>query len=86
MDSSSIWITGNMGIIRLFKLEEKKMTKAFNDVMMLGAGGTILVIAYLITSILTGWICISYFTWRAHEEKKEKEIYRKILEDINESE
>lgn len=86
MDSSRIWFTGSLGIIKLFKLEEKKMIKAFNDVMVLGAGGTFLVIAYMITSILVGWICIGYFTWRAHEEKKEKEIYRKILEDINESE
>lgn len=62
------------------------MIKAFNDIMVLGAGGKILVIAYLITSILVGWICISYFTWRAYEERKENEQYRKILEDINESE
>ena len=62
------------------------MIKAFNDIMVIGAGGTILVIAYLITSILTGWICISYFTWKAHEERKEREQYRRILEDINESE
>lgn len=86
MDSSRISFTGSMGNINIYKLEEKKMIKAFNDVMVLGAGGTILVIAYLLTSVLTGWICISYFTWKAHEEKKEREMYKKILEDINESE
>ena len=60
------------------------MIKAFNDIMILGNGGKILVIAYLLTSILTGWICISYFTWRAYEEKKEKEQYRRILEELDE--
>lgn len=58
------------------------MIKAFNDIMVLGNGGTILVIAYLLTSILTGWICISYFTWRAYEEKKERDQYRRILEEL----
>ena len=50
--------------------------------MILGNGGKVLVIAYLLTSILTGWICISYFTWRAHEEKRERDQYRRILEDL----
>lgn len=60
------------------------MIKAFNDIMILGNGGKILVIAYMLTAILTGWICISYFTWRIHEEKKEKDQYRRILEELDE--
>lgn len=60
------------------------MIKAFNDIMILGNGGKILVIAYLLTSILTGWICISYFTWRAYKEKKENDQYKRILEELDE--
>lgn len=60
------------------------MIKAFNDIMILGNGGKILVIAYMLTAILTGCICISYFTWRIHEEKKEKDQYRRILEELDE--
>lgn len=73
-----------MGNIKLYSVEEKEMIKAFNDIMILGNGGKILVIAYLLTSILTGWICISYFTWRAYKEKKETDQYKRILEELDE--
>lgn len=84
MDSNTSIITSNMGNFKFYIMEEEKMIKAFNDIMNLGTGGTILVISYLITSILTGWICISYFTWKAHEEKKERDMYKRILEEIDE--
>lgn len=63
------------------------MIKAWKDIMELGNGATILVIAYLLTSILTGWICIGYFSYRWWREKEEHEKYVGILEEIkNESE
>lgn len=82
MGSNIVCTVRSMGNIKFYIMEEKKMIKAFNDIMILGNGGKILVIAYLLTSIITGWICISYFTWRAHEEKKENDQYKRILEEL----
>ena len=62
------------------------MSKAFTDVMYLGAGGKFLVIAYLLTSILTGVICISYFTWRYIRERAEHYEYLKALKGLSEDE
>lgn len=62
------------------------MNKAFTDVMYLGAGGKCLVIAYLLTSVLTGFICISYFTYKWLKEKQEHDEYMKILKELDNEE
>lgn len=62
------------------------MSKAFNDIMYLGAGGKCLVIAYLLTSVLTGIICISYFSYKWLKEKQEHNEYMKILKELKNEE
>lgn len=62
------------------------MNKAFTDIMYIGAGGKCLVIAYLLTSVLTGLICISYFAYRWLKEKQEHEEYMKILKELGNEE
>ena len=62
------------------------MNKAFTDIMYLGAGGKCLVIAYLLTSVLTGIICISYFGYRWLKEKQEHDEYMKILKELDNEE
>ena len=59
------------------------MSKAFTDVMYLGAGGKCLVIAYLLTSVLTGCICIGYFTYKWLKEKQEHDEYLRILKELD---
>lgn len=62
------------------------MNKAFTDIMYLGAGGKCLVIAYLLTSVITGIICISYFAYRWLKEKQEHDEYMKILKELDNEE
>ena len=59
------------------------MSKAFTDVMYLGAGGKCLVIAYLLTSVLTGCICIGYFTYKWLKEKQVHDEYLRILKELD---
>lgn len=59
------------------------MNKAFTDVMYLGAGGKCLVIAYLLTSVLTGCICIGYFTYKWLKDKQEHNEYIRILRELD---
>ena len=62
------------------------MNKAFTDVMYLGAGGKCLVIAYLLTSVLTGIICITYFGYKWLKEKEEHDEYMRILKELDKDE
>ena len=41
---------------------------------------------YLFTSVLTGFICIGYFTYKWLKDKQEHDEYMKILKELDNEE
>lgn len=60
------------------------MIKAFKDIMILGNGGTWLVIAWLVTGLLVSIIIITYFTVMTARALREEDVYKQILKRLEE--
>ena len=59
------------------------MTKAFKDIMIMGNGGTWLVIAWLITGLLCFLIVIIYFGVHTAKLSKEEKYINKLIERLD---
>lgn len=62
------------------------MTKAFKDIMMLGEGGTYLVIAWLITGLITSIIVIIYFGIATRKQLKEDKYFNSLIKRLDNGE
>lgn len=60
------------------------MLKAFKDIMILGNGGTWLVIAWLVTGMLVSLITITYFTVMTAKTLREEDVYKQIMKRLEE--
>lgn len=62
------------------------MTKAFKDIMLLGEGGTCLVIAWLIAGLITSIIVIIYFGIATRKQLKENEYFERLIKRLDNGE